>query len=78
MNNHKKNLLKLLEQQLGQDIDADLFREVAQHMEECPDCKIYVDSVKQTINLYRSTENEQAIPDDVSDRLYKTLQLTTK
>ncbi len=78
MHNHKKEILKLLEQQLGKDIDADLIQEVAQHMEECPDCKIYVDSVKQTIKLYRTTENEQSIPDDVSERLYKTLQLNMK
>lgn len=72
---HKQKMIKLVELQLGKDFNAAIIEEVAQHMEECPDCKIYVDSVQQTIKLYRTTEKQQSIPDDVSDRLFKVLKL---
>lgn len=72
---HKQKMIKLVELQLGKDFNAAIIEEVAQHMEECPDCKIYVDSVQQTIKLYRTTEKQQSIPDDVSDRLFKVLNL---
>lgn len=72
---HSQDMLKLVGEQLGRDVDDDLISDLSDHMEECPDCRIYVDSVKQTIKLYRVTEHEQSIPDDVSDRLFKVLNL---
>ena len=72
---HKENIIKMVQEQLGRGIDADIIEDVARHMEECPECKIYVDSVKETVKIYRVTELEQSIPDDVSDRLFKVLDL---
>lgn len=74
---HEIELLEKIKLQLGQDVDADVIKDVAKHMEECPDCKIYVDSVQQTVKIYRVTETEQSIPDDVSERLFKVLKLST-
>lgn len=73
--NHDPEFMLKIEEQLGADAEDDLIAEVAKHMEECPDCKIYIDSIKQTISLYRTTEKEQSIPDDVSDRLFRKLDL---
>lgn len=64
-----------LREQLGRDIDADIIESVAQHMQECPDCKIYIDSVLETVNLYKVTESEQSLPQEVRERLFKTLDL---
>ncbi len=73
--NHDHNMIEKIEEQLGSDFDAEVVAEVAEHMKECPDCRIYVDSVKQTIKLYRVTETDTSVPSDVSDRLFKTLKL---
>lgn len=75
---HKQKMIDLVELQLGKDFNSNIIEEVVQHMEECPDCKIYVDSVQQTIKLYRTTEKEQSIPVEVSDRLFKVLNLQHK
>lgn len=75
--NHKKKLMKMVEQQLGLDYDTNIIEEVARHMEDCPNCKIYIDSVRQTISLYRTTEQCDAIPEAVSERLFKVLNLKT-
>jgi predicted anti-sigma-YlaC factor YlaD len=72
---HNKKFLERLHAQFGQDIDAEILVEIAKHMEDCPDCKIYVDSVKQTVKIYRTTEKEKSVPEDVSKRLFKTLKL---
>ncbi len=72
---HDDDMIDKIEEQLGSDFDSEIVAEVAEHMKDCPDCKIYVDSVKQTIKLYRVTETDNTVPDDVSDRLFKMLKL---
>ncbi|NQU28218.1 MAG: hypothetical protein HQ528_08025 [Candidatus Marinimicrobia bacterium] len=72
---HDDTMIKKIEDQLGSDFDAEIVAEVAEHMRDCPDCKIYVDSVKQTIKLFRVTETDTSVPEDVSDRLFKMLKL---
>ncbi len=72
---HDPKMIDKIEEQLGNDFDSEVVAEVAEHMQNCPDCKIYVDSVKQTIKLYRVTECDTSVPADVSDRLFKVLKL---
>jgi hypothetical protein len=36
---------------------------------------VYVDSVEETVKLYKSIDNETDIPMDVSKRLFKVLNL---
>ncbi len=64
-----------LREQLGKDIDAEVLEDLAQHMKECPDCKIYVDTVRQTVELYRVVESPTKVPKEVTERLYKRLHL---
>jgi predicted anti-sigma-YlaC factor YlaD len=76
-NGHKEELADLVKAQLGEDMDADFIDEVAKHLEECPDCKICYDSVRQTVKLYRVSESETGVPNKVSERLFKVLSLKT-
>lgn len=72
---HKDTLEKLCDD-LSTDIDGELCDEVKEHLEECPECRVYVDTLKQTVYLYRGDyEQDNGIPDDVSDRLFKVLNL---
>ncbi|MCK5331223.1 MAG: hypothetical protein KAK01_07435 [Candidatus Marinimicrobia bacterium] len=75
---HDEKMMNKIAEQLGNDFNAKVIAEVAEHMRECPDCKIYVDSVKQTIKLYRVTESESSVPEDVSDRLFTVLKLDSR
>ncbi|MFN2147923.1 MAG: anti-sigma factor family protein [Anaerolineales bacterium] len=45
------------------------------HMAECPDCRIMVDTLRQTIHLYRQQEQQLDLPEDVRTRLFYTLDL---
>ncbi len=72
---HKVRILKQLQEQLSLDIDAPLIMDVARHLDECPDCRVYVDSVQQTVKIYRVTEQDRSIPVGISNRLFKVLKL---
>jgi predicted anti-sigma-YlaC factor YlaD len=49
--------------------------EIEEHLRDCPDCKIMVDTMRKTITLYREQEQTTKLPDDVKDRLFRVLDL---
>lgn len=51
-----------------------LCRRIEGHLRECPECRIYVDTLKRTVVLYRNLGDEK-IPAAVSRRLFKTIRL---
>jgi len=76
----KKNIKheKILQQIcdfMGEDLDAPACKEVAEHIEKCPSCKIYLDTVKKTVILCRKLEENKKLPKDVNQRLCKILNL---
>jgi predicted anti-sigma-YlaC factor YlaD len=60
---------------MGEDLDAPACQEVAEHLANCPNCKVYLDTVKKTVTICRDNEKEKAVPKDVKNRLYKVLNL---
>mgnify|MGYP003964371707 FL=1 len=73
--NHNDHIIDLVQKHLGRDLGAKAKGELKHHIEKCPDCKVYVDSVEETVKLYKSIDNETDIPMDVSKRLFKILNL---
>lgn len=74
---HKESFQKLCDD-LSTDINAELCDEVKEHLKDCPDCRVYVDTLRQTVYLYRGEYQEEqkaGIPEEVSDRLFKVLKL---
>ena len=71
---HKK-IFKQICDFLGEDIDTPLCKEVANHLEKCPDCKVQFDTIRKTVTLCREKEETKKVPDDVTQRLIKTLNL---
>ncbi|HCW77125.1 MAG TPA: hypothetical protein DHU63_11395 [Candidatus Marinimicrobia bacterium] len=61
--------------EFGADLDSQLCEEVGKLMDECPDCRIYYDTMKRSVKLYRTAEADQRIPDEIAERLFKVLQL---
>lgn len=57
---------------LNQELCADLER----HMSECGDCRIVVNTLRKTIELYQQPEtNAMVLPEDVRERLFQCLNL---
>jgi predicted anti-sigma-YlaC factor YlaD len=58
---------------LEEDIDSPLCRELKEHMQECPDCRANVESVKRTVALYRESVPHVPLSDAVKQRLIAAL-----
>jgi anti-sigma factor RsiW len=63
------------------NLDAELnsarCREVRKHLDACPDCTAYLDSVKKTVFLYRTAPSPK-VPAAAHERLFRTIDLTWK
>ena len=70
-----KELQKKLCADFGADLDSELCQEVGQFMEECPECRVYYDTMTRSVKLYRAVEDEESLPDEVAERLFKCLDL---
>ena len=50
-------------------------REIKNHLEDCPNCSAYLDSLKKTVKLYRMVRNPR-VPSSSRAKLYKVLKLS--
>ena len=71
---HKK-MVEQIWDFMGEDIDSPACQEVADHLKLCPTCKVYFDTVKKTVTLCRDMDNDTTVPEEVTSRLYKVLNL---
>lgn len=75
MVDNDKILSDILNNKLGEDIDNNTIQELADHIKQCEDCKMDVDTIQQTIKLVRTGDFEVLLPPSVSKRLLKVLDL---
>ncbi len=75
MVDNDKILSDILNNKLGEDIDNNTIQELADHIKQCEDCKVDVDTIQQTIKLVRTGDFEVLLPPSVSKRLFKVLDL---
>ncbi len=65
--------------QISDYIDGELPPEVCAaleaHLHDCVNCRIVVDTMRKTIELYHMTAEEAALPEKVHDRLFAKLNL---
>jgi anti-sigma factor RsiW len=75
--NHKncKKLLGSLSEYVDGELDQEFCSELEHHLEDCEDCRIVVDTLRKTVNLYHKTAQDQVISPDIRQRLFKTLNI---
>ncbi len=59
---------------LDEDITSPLCTEIKLHLQKCPKCCAYVDSIKKTVYFYKNLIDED-VPCGVDYRLWKVLKL---
>ncbi len=59
---------------LDQDVNSPRCREIKRHLESCPDCTAYLDSLRKTVSLYRTME-APSLPKKVEHELFKKIEL---
>ena len=70
-----KALLGSLSEYIDGELPSDLCREIEKHLEGCDNCRVVLNTTKRTIDLVHITPEEQTVPDDVRERLFKRLNL---
>lgn len=74
-----KDIVKELADYLDEDLDASLRQSIEQHLDNCKDCRLVVDTTKQTIQIYcnsepapLSAETRSRLHDALAKRLHPT------
>jgi predicted anti-sigma-YlaC factor YlaD len=68
-----RNIIKELSNYLDEGLDASLKASIEKHLEHCEDCRIVVDTTKQTIQIFCNSE-PAPLPDDTRTRLRDALK----
>ncbi len=75
-NEHCKQLLGSLSDYIDGALQEELCALIDQHLAECEDCRVVVNTLRKTVDLYRvSGEAGEPLPEDVRQRLFFHLNL---
>ncbi len=67
------HLKEALGEYLDGEIDSELCRELREHLKDCRQCRVVVDSARQTIRIF-ARERPVELPGDVQRRLLERLK----
>ncbi len=71
---HKKHIKEICDL-LGENFDDPSCQEVLDHLNNCPTCKVYYDTVKKTVFLCKEADCPEELPAEAEERLMKILDL---
>ncbi len=69
-----EQICDILELELGHKVGSEACKEVMEHLKNCPTCCAEVDSLKNTIKIYKEVPRRE-VPKDVQWRLLRELKL---
>ena len=81
MNDHEhthescRELLSSLGDYVDGTLGDELCAEIERHMKGCNRCRVVVNTLRKTVELYHETAAETQLPEDVRNRLYIRLNL---
>ena len=67
-----RSIVKELSNYLDESLDITLKDSIEQHLTNCEDCRIVVDTTKKTIQIYCNSE-PAPLPEDTRSRLHEAL-----
>ncbi len=71
-----RHLLDSLSDYVDGTLQESLCVEIERHLAECEDCRVVVDTLRRTVYLVQTLEQDQpTLPSDVRVRLFHKLQL---
>ena len=70
-----KHLFDSLSEYVDGTLQQAFCDEIEQHIANCENCRIVIDTLEKTIYLYHETAGEPKIPPDVRTRLFQRLNL---
>ena len=71
-----KELLGQLGDYIDGELEAAICAEIENHLAQCDDCRVLVDTTRKTVLLYRhhQQENEVKLSPDITNRLWAALE----
>lgn len=72
---HCQDLLSSLSEYVDGELDPQLCTELERHMLNCQRCRVVVDTLRKTVELYHDRADENMLPSDVRSRLFVKLDL---
>jgi anti-sigma factor (TIGR02949 family) len=70
-----QQLLGSLSDYIDGELQAELCAELEQHIQDCDNCRIVVNTLRKTIELYQQTNPTAELPDELRERLFFKLHL---
>jgi len=70
-----QELLGSLSLYIDGELPPELCRELEQHLAECDNCRVVLNTTKRTIDLVHVPLENPDLPEDVRERLFKRLNL---
>ena len=70
-----RQLLELMSDYIDGELNQNLCAELELHLTDCEDCRIVVDTLRKTVNLYHLHNSQLVLPPEVRERLYRCLDL---
>jgi anti-sigma factor RsiW len=70
-----RELLGSLSAYVDGELDNELCSVLEQHLEDCEDCRIVVDTLRKTVYLYHATAPAENLPSDIRERFFKSLNI---
>lgn len=74
-NGHCTDMVDTLSEYIDGELSPELCKSLEKHLADCKDCRVVVDTLKKTIELYKMESDKESIPPQVKERLYAKLNL---
>ncbi len=74
---HCRRMAAVFSDYLDRDLREAICRKVDEHLKQCPDCRLYLDTLSRTITLYRGLGGIR-VPKNVESRLFATIRLAAE
>ena len=68
-----KTIITELADYLDEALDSNLRAQIEEHLGKCKDCRVVVDTCKQTIEIFCNSE-PAPLPQDIRQRLHEALE----
>ncbi len=72
---HCQQLLSSLSEYIDGALQTELCAELEQHIQGCDHCRVVVNTLRKTVELYQQTSLPTGLPDGVRERLFYKLHL---
>ncbi len=70
-----QHLLSQISSYVDGELGKTMCEEIERHLAGCQNCRVVVDTLRKTVELYQA-QGAEPVPGDVQERLYKVLDLT--